>query len=479
MSNDYSRPLLLASATSDVDGDLLTHLQNQTVVVSCDTGAEDVRACRILLNLLRRLPIDLVFDSTGKTSEHVRLMTATTSAVDPGHPLRVQTEGVPDAFRIHVGAGGPPGVLRVIPSRHGAHVVRDGRRIHPAPASPLGSSVAAALGAAEVFKVVTSVVAKRRHDPDHFAFCPVTLTDRPENAPALTDALEFNGALLGLGAIGSATAMILGEFAVTGEIHLVDRQRFGIENVPTYSLGGTPDADREVWKTELAERALARASCTRFDVDVSGYTSLVRSREVPAPRLVLCGLDSIAARHEAQSLWPDTLIDGGTSDTFLGVNVVRGGGHPCLMCFLPARTSGSSYTQLAAVTGLPEHVLAKGQEVLMEADIAGASESQQKKLQPLLGKKICGLAEAMGLTDIPSNGFQPSVSFVSLGSACLVVGRLIAMKLGVASDANFVQYDALFGPTGRTADVRRPLPGCYCVQRAEVVKAVRRGRFPQ
>src|SRR5947208_15830720 len=131
------------------------------------------------------------------------------------------------------------------------------------------------MAAAEIFKDAVHVRPERRFDPPHAAFCPVTLSDRPEDAKELPLPFAFSGALVGLGAIGSATAMILGEMETEGDIDLVDRQVYAKENVTTYSLGGHVDAFAGVWKTELAERALRRAMCRRFDKGIEDYTARV------------------------------------------------------------------------------------------------------------------------------------------------------------------------------------------------------------
>jgi len=474
MISDYSRALLLASTATDVSGDLQEHLERQIVVVSCAPDPGCVCAAQILLTVLRRLPLALAFDGQGLDDEEMRAIHAAVAAVDPARPLREEHDG---GIRVHLGFRASAGTLLVIPSRHGAHVVRDGRLIDALPVSPLGSCVAAAMAAAEIFKDAVLARPERRYDPPHTAFCPVTLSDRPEDAKDLALPFAFSGALVGLGAIGSATAMILAELETTGDIDLVDRQRYGNENITTYSLGGRADAKAAMWKTELAERALVRARCRRFNDGVEHYVADVQAGVIAPPAIVLAGLDSVEARHETQRLWPDLLIDGATGDTMLGMHVVHGAGQPCMQCFLRPRTAPSSYKRLSEITGLPIAKLRDGDAVLTEADLANATDEQRSVLAAQLGKKICGLAQAVGLTDIPSEGFQPSVAFVALGAACLIVGRLVAERLGIAPAENFVQYDALIGPVARTADERKTVRGCYCVERATTIKRLRERRF--
>ena len=97
-------------------------------------------------------------------------------------------------------------------------------------------------------------------------------------------------------------------------------------------------------------------------------------------------------------------------------------------------------------------------------------------LTPHLGKPVCGLAQAVGLTGLGADGYQPSIPFVSLQAACLAVGRLIASQLNLRPPGNLVQYDGLYGPQTATADWMEPRPGCYCQTRAATIKIVRQRR---
>lgn len=474
MTADYSRALLLASTATSITDNLEQHLTGEVVIVSAANDPGCLRAARILLALLRRLPLRLVLDSSGIAEIDLAAIRTAVEAIDPTRPVGLIPSG--KGTRVHIGTTAPAGTLLVVPSQHGAHVIRDGRSIDPLPASALGSSVAAVMAAAEIFKDVLRVRAARRTDAMHTAFCPVTLTNRPEATPALPMPFHFDGALVGLGAIGTGTAMILSELETNGDIDLVDRQRYAHENVTTYSLGGATDAEAGVWKTELAERALAHARCRRFDEGVEAYVASVQGGGIVAPRVVLAGLDSIEARHETQHLWPDLLLDGGTGDTMLGLHVVHGPGRPCMQCFLRPRTAASPYDRLSAITGLPMTKLRDGDAVITDEDLASATEEQRARLAPHVGKKICGLAQAVGLTDIPAEGFQPSAAFVALGAACLVVGRLVAETLWIAPSYNFVQYDALIGAGAMTAEKRHAAQDCYCVQRSTTIERVRERR---
>ena len=163
----------------------------------------------------------------------------------------------------------------------------------------------------------------------------------------------------------------------------------------------------------------------------------------------------------------------------LGLHAVENAEGPCVMCFLPKQVSSKSpLEETARVTGLPIGRLAQGDDILRKEDLHTLREDQQRRLQQHVGRKICGLADALGLTNLQAtDGFQPSVPFVSLQSSCLIVGRLVAEALGVRPNSNFIQYDALFGPAMATIEQRRPLHSCYCQQRKSTISAVRARRF--
>ena len=108
-------------------------------------------------------------------------------------------------------------------------------------------------------------------------------------------------------------------------------------------------------------------------------------------------------------------------------------------------------------------------------DLSELSSTQRELLSKFLGKPVCGLADALGLTSASVEDYRPSVPFVSQLAACLAVGRLLAVRLGFKSEINLFQFDALHGPQGE-GEVRDPEPGCYCQQRSAIVENLRARR---
>ena len=475
MLPEHSRALRLAASASDQsETSLLAHLAAQHVCVSfTPRGEADLVTAELLLANLARLPIGLSVDLAGASSETRRRLTI--AAHRPRGSTNNNIAALPETLRIHVGDGGKAD-LYAGAEHHGGHVAREPLRSR-GPSSGLGAVTCAALASAEAFKTLVPVVAARMRTLEALSWCPVTLTADPRCAPLLSRPPQLHDvALIGLGAVGTATARILGLLGATGRATLVDPERFAIENVGTYSLGDADDALARRWKTELAARVLTGVETTRWDVPVAAFIEQVDAGTAPWPALVLSGLDSVTARRETQMLWPDRLLDAATGDTMCGLHDV-GPDRACLRCIFPIPRGGQSAAeQLAAATGLEAELLRHGDQLLLAEHLDRLGAKQRQRLAPHVGRPICGLAKVVGLTDLRSDDYRPSVPFVSQQAACLAVGRLLADQLGIADRATFMQYDALIGPDLATAEHRVPDPGCYCQKHAAIVQRLKAAR---
>lgn len=434
---------------------------------------------RVLLTTLRRAPGELVLERGALSAASADHLAAAVAAVDPGRPLSI-THGTDNAcsVRLHVGASAAR-AIRIVPEGYGAHIAGQNTAvIRPArPANAIGAVYAAALGAAEAFKRTADVLPGRRVLHRHLRFCPVTLTSDLGAAPDLPPRLGLDLALIGVGAVGTGIVLLLDAINATGRLLAVDRQQFGPENRGTYSLGGEAEVRSAPWKTDIACSALPRFDVTPFRGPIAQLPAAIDNAAIPWFRTVLTALDTPEARREAQHLWPDRLIDAATGDTMLGIHDHEHGTGPCLICSFPPERSGTSAARrLADQTGLPLKRVMRGDDPLTEEDLAGLTAGQQQLLRPHLGKPVCGLAQAAGLTGLDAAGFRPSVPFVSLQAACLSIGRLIGSLLGVNAAANLVQYDGLFGPQTATAEQMNRRPGCYCQSRAGTIERVRQMR---
>jgi hypothetical protein len=479
MTLEHSRSLLLAAnATGMAQSALERRLEASTVVVSFDPSLPLAGlTARVVLTTLRRGLGGLALERDDLPDAEVERLEEAVRAIDPDRPLmvvgRVSTERV---VRLHVGPSASSGVIRVVPEGYGAHVATmSSAVIRPARgANALGAIYAGALGAAEVFKHTASVLPTRRIIHRHLRFCPVTLGPDLGCAPDLPSSITLVLSLIGVGAIGTGITLILSELPADGALLAVDRQQFDRENRGTYSLGTAADVIARPNKIELAARVLRRFDVREFPHPLSQLLAEIDAGTEPWNPLVLTALDSPEARREAQRLWPNRLIDAATGDTMAGLHDHRFGGDPCMMCLFPERYDmPSGADRIAERLGIRAEILADGERPLEEADLAGLTQEQRHRLEPELGKPICGLVRALGLTTLDAEGYMPSVPFISLQAACLSVGRLLAREIGVEANGNFVQYDGLIGPQNASVLWMERNPACYCSTHARTIATVR------
>jgi ThiF family len=475
----HSRTLRLAgSVSAESEETLLGRLERSRVVVAVGSKEDAVRTTEVLVDTLRRLPIKLVLEQGSLGAEEVGQITRIAERIDPVRGIEVGRAARDDVL-ISVAQDRPEATVAGMPIRHGALVV-SGQPLEPlgGGSSGLGVFTCAALLAGEVFKRVAAVRTQRATFPGRLAWCPVALDDDPWSTPLLNGPPQLDLALVGQGAIGTATTRILGLLGAEGRVQVIDPERFGPENLGTYSLGTIEDAELKPWKVDLGAAELADMDVETHACTAVEFIEKVDRREVRWPQLVLTGLDSATARREVQRLWPDHLIDGATGDTMCGLHDVVFEQTACLMCLFPEQRGGPGAAErLAEATGLPVEVVSHGDRPLEESDIAPLDPERRRELRPLVGKPICGIAEAIGLTELAAGDYRPSVPFVSQQAACMVVGRLIAGLVGSGAPAtNFAQYDALIGPQAATLEYRRPSAGCHCQVRAGLLEAVRRAR---
>jgi hypothetical protein len=477
---EHSRALRLAATVTGLDEPTLRARQEQALVfVSLDPTLAGVPlAARTLLSTLRRLPGRLALGSTGLPSSFVDEVVATTLAIDPSRPLALDQGESEATVRVHLGLEDRAGAIRVVPDGFGAQLAGDpevevslGR-----PGNALGAIFAAALAAAEVFKYVVVDNPDRRTLHRHLSFCPLTLTNDTTTAPELRITPNpIDAAIVGNGAVGTAIALILAELRLGGRLILCDHERYGPENRGTYSLGGELEARTNPLKVELVGEILRTAGYSTIDLAEKSTAMIERidAGEIAVPPIVLTGLDSVEARRETQMLFPDHIFDAATGDTALGLHHAVPAG-PCLRCFFTQNASGPDpLVLLAEETGLPLGRLRRGDEALSDQDLAGLTAAQREVLEEFLGKPVCGLADAIGLTSASVDDYRPSVPFVSQLAACLAVGRLLAIRAGLEPEVNFFQFDALHGPVGNGGEMRGPEPECFCQQRRSIVRQLR------
>lgn len=471
----HSRTLRLAEGASERNAQsLFDKLSESLVKISFGPSESDFETAKALIDTLRRMPIRLQVDAVSGQTSRVDQLARLAHDIDPERGLELDPASVPEVH-VAVNSNVEAATVSGTPVRHGAKIVR-GRlgELDAGETSGLGVFTCASLLAGEVFKQIAEVRPERATPLADYAWCPVTLTSEPWGTPL--DLALPNGplALIGVGAIGTAIVRVLDLLGTTGTIQLVDPERFEPENLGTYSLGVARDALDNPWKVDLAAAGLPSMRATPFVGTASEYVVAVDEGQADFPELVLTALDSGPARREAQLIWADRIVDGATGDTTCGMHDISFGEGPCLLCLFPERRQGpSAADRLSAETGLPVDLLRSGDQPLTTEHLQGLGSAQRTRLKAQLGKPICGLADAFGLSTLDSEDFRPSVPFVSQQAAALVVGRALATTNGLTPSANFVQYDALIGPTYLSTQRRRSSRDCYCLARRALLDRLR------
>jgi hypothetical protein len=114
-----------------------------------------------------------------------------------------------------------------------------------------------------------------------------------------------------------------------------------------------------------------------------------------------------------------------------------------------------------------------GDQRLDVGHLGEAREADRGELDVRSNEDPPSRRRARRLTALDADDYRPSVPFVSLQSASLAVGRLLAGELSVVTLPNLVQHDGLFGPQTATLEQMRATTGCYCQTHARTIEQVR------
>jgi hypothetical protein len=466
---------LAARAAGRSESELEQRLARSVTHVAIDPGTPGSVACaEVLITTLQRGLGHVSIDPDRLSPGELHRLCAAAAAVRPERQVLV---GARPQSASSIAIGAARGDIWIVPDAHGVRMSRHRVPAQHRPPTSLGIVFAAAVANGEVFKDAAAITSEHCARHDELAFCPVTLSSDPNRAAIPGPEWEPIVILAGVGAIGTAHALILGGLSARGGAVLIDRQSYAPENLGTYSLGGGADVLAATAKTMLPQRTLNGWRCHAHTGAIADAIAQIDRRELPWAPIALAGLDNHAARRDAQRFQADRLLDAATGDTTVGLRDTRPTG-PCLSCMLPPAPTESPTDALVAL-GIPLQLArAPGDAVVDDAMIASApTASARAVLSAQRGTQICGLLRTAGLSDIDANGFMPSVPFVSQQAACLSVGRLIAMATGSDGGlANFFQYDVMFGPERAISQHRVADPSCSCQLRSETIGQIRRER---
>ena len=360
--------------------------------------------------------------------------------------------------------------------------------------SPFGPLLAAALGAAEVFKALLQppegTVA--RFGPSTVSCFDYSIhgSDPGPQLPAhMTLPLSL---LAGIGAVGNAFLLSLSFVSgLKGDLLAVDKEVIDWTNLNRYLLAFEKDADpnQPMKKAELAVR-LFRGRNLRvlpFHEPLESVLSMIHNRTMTRPKIVLSAVDNNEARWLMQRLWPDLILEGATDHTLSQVSRHKyATPHACLGCIHPKPAHSNneiSYVQLAAhVSGIRADAIALSHQhaslTLAEDHISPAATDEQRGLlRRHAGKTICSiLSELEKISTIPPAKLpvQPAVSFVSMAAGLLMAGELVKQLAGWPSALKTLfQLDFFYPLENALLQPVHRVPTCDCVLRENENRAYR------
>jgi len=279
-------------------------------------------------------------------------------------------------------------------------------------------------------------------------------------------------AVFGAGAIGNGIALLQSQLPLSGSVHFVDKQKYGDENLGTCVLteiSGWVGSDKaERLANWLKENSALTATGERSTIrDAIGKAPLNASQ----PKLVINGLDDVGARHDAQLLWPDLIVDGGINDVAAAVVQHRLDDRKlaCMRCNFEIKTENHIIKQ-ENLTGLPSDVLSNPGRLLSETDISIAAPEKREWLrnQMAQGKTICSVVSEASLQNLGVNveaGFRPSVPFVATAAAALVMAEMLKWILFPSRTyfQNFTLGSLFLGFESSAKLNRAASSACLCV----------------
>lgn len=364
----------------------------------------------------------------------------------------------------------------------------------PDDGNPFGSLMAAALGAAEVFKHLLQLRAEKGSLFGNTTFSTYDYSvNGLDPGPPLPGEVALPRSLLaGVGAVGNAILLALSSVpGVRGELLAVDRQVVDDEsNLNRYVLAVEADADpdRPTPKTELAVRLFdgRGLKVEAFQEDLEQFLGRLYRQELKRPEVILSAVDNNEARERLQKLWPTLLLEGATDDTVSQVSRHEyGRGLACLMCIHTAarRTEDIAYEdQAVAASGLSiERITAALQHdasiVVTAEDVKRAPEEKRPLLAMNIGRLICSVlaeVESMSTAPVEELPVRPAVSFVSLIAGLLTAAEMVKYATRAGSSLEtFFQMDSMYPLSNAFLQAVERAKACYCHERSEAIRRYR------
>ena len=358
-------------------------------------------------------------------------------------------------------------------------------------ASAVGAHVAAAFGAAEVFRMIRAA-GRRASGPDGLCFSAWNwrAVDTLEAGDRAAVAEGANGGavvlpaftLAGVGAVGSALLLTLWASGVTvPRAEIVDGDAISTTNLNRYLLFALTDVGMP--KVDGAANLLARQGDRPFRLLPvrEWWSDHQRRHGCAAIQLLVSAVDTNVIRHQLQDALPGIII--GASTHGLRVEVGRydlsDETSRCLKCFnVPEIDEQDALLQRRLLS-------------LSEADLAQEAEDCGVELVTLRsyvddvrrGGTGCAILAGANLNRLRHRGDERafSVSFVSSLAGTLLAGQIIREAIGIPlllspETRAILQLWKPEADTNAVYSAPRD-PGCWCA--SPLVRVAHRARWPR
>ncbi|MGH2899990.1 MAG: ThiF family adenylyltransferase, partial [Solirubrobacteraceae bacterium] len=190
------------------------------------------------------------------------------------------------------------------------------------------------------------------------------LDTAPEHVGPSLHAPAIDALLMGAGSIGGATVYALARTPdVTGRLDIIDPQTLEARNALKALLARHQDVTAGASKAHVAARELAGLAGLTVNPEPVTLAQWVAARPADQPLpVVLCAVDSIAARRELQDHGPLDVLNAACGDLDATVSAHRTDDGPCVYCLHIENVLDGESTRMRIIardTGIPERTVAE------------------------------------------------------------------------------------------------------------------------
>lgn len=436
-----------------------------------------------LADVLARLWPNIDFSGTGAELQLEGALSASTSGGGTGESIRVQWLPPYDCV-VAIGCDFPD-VGPVLQVGADGWLATFGSGAYCGSSNnPVGPAFAAATIGAQVFhRIFESELGGM--DAKHLEQGSMdirTLFDAAHLEVAPLDLAETH--VFGVGAVTHGLAWLLEHWPqpVSGQLHLVDQDKYGKSNGQRYAFMrpedvGTAKVDAVRARFHAAHQNMV---VTPHALDLNTYCA-VRGYENPLYRII-AGLDSAEARRHAALKLPERAINMWTEGVRIGAGrFLPENGNACLACDYPENTLNplDEVAQLYHQTGIrPDHIrmLLDSGRGLNDQEAASIATKWNVQSSQFVGQPLRSVMPALcatGRLQLPNNAETVDVPFAFASLLAGIAGFMMLLKdcfNRTSSSCGWTQH-VFKNPTPYMHRLLSARTGCVCCSEVENIRA--------